>query len=1102
MTEVFRLENQGKSVAAAEMLASLPQGTQVGAKTIGNASHALEQLLYRLGGLNTVGRVLDSFFARPAVRTAMTDHVKARTVSHEEATVDAIIKTAKSFFTGIMAASGRRSDTNTNAFFAAASALVPVTAREDRMVRSVMRVLGLSQESVKRAIEIRKAMVDTAAGWSLIETQPHADRVDWSPLKRWLHSDDASTPDNDNKTEIMVHVSDDGTTVSYELHDRRYWNDKQEVLKARFRSTPTFAILQQTHLEKEMRKRRAQASRAAKAKLERGQEPTPEQVEEEVAGVVARVKERAARRIARRRLKKTGIIRDPTAGEVDAEREGAPEISEFVVGKRQWKEALCNCTFNRKGGECDCPLCTYITHNYTRFRRDMTKWHSSPNHFCREGCMDVGSGFREALVDVHQLTKFVLCGKIEVPELTRQGAKRPFWTYGQGCLHSTCSAPVLGRRCGWDDKVPPCPMLVSKERYAWKRYENQQSGVNRETGEPFYRTEFVLHIGTAVEFIGEFKEQYASWLPHYHLDRLIKNNKRLLNDKVQLTELVEATTLQSVSDYASQPSLPREFTPTCQSKKKMNNCVMLLSFKPYLVNRYVEKRGRRDARTVKGTRNECIVVYGLFDSDIKPSAQQYNMQRLDAEMYLKFGFTVHGEFFVNRMRIPRYQLRAPTAEDDTEDEPEGAQERKCATMGKRVLIYFSSLNDHYAGIVDGYDSEKDGGCYYRVVFDDGDEEDYPWRDVQLGIFWNVTGGFVPAEHEEPLPTGSIASAGGVEWALADEKELKPRLPLLKNHYESTDGAGLFQGETNYGQIGRGATGPSKVVRHGIIDVANHGKNVSDPAGGQFQARLNESVASNHEVYPGTRNIVLYMAQHHPSPATGAGERNKPTTWSPDTKVYAYYSRDLLSSRKNQHFKPYLNSKKYHSRRGLCTSASRADTFGPLCVNEAFCACLKCLELKFEECLVKKHVGQVRTVEVPRQKGEKAVVTQALALPAFVTGVKKNETWAVIAAEDERATEGRYWLARILEDPYQNPEAFLHCGERFEKGYYIAKIHWLRCVRRGVVRSYKEERTLSYLSMNAAIRTDGPVKLAKPRRGTRKGELDLSSEEQTRIFNAT
>jgi len=38
-------------------------------------------------------------------------------------------------------------------------------------------------------------------------------------------------------------------------------------------------------------------------------------------------------------------------------------------------------------------------------------------------------------------------------------------------------------------------------------------------------------------------------------------------------------------------------------------------------------------------------------------------------------------------------------------------------------------------------------------------------------------------------------------------------------------------------------------------------------------------------------------------------------------------------------------------------------------------------------------------------------------------------------------------------------------------------------------------------MNAAIRTDGAVKMKKPPSGKSKGELDLSSEEQTRIFNA-
>ena len=836
------------------------------------------------------------------------------------------------------------------------------------------------------------------------------------------------------------------------------------------------------------------------------------QVEGEIAEMAAKYKERAAERAARRRLRKAGQMREPTSDEVDKELPTAPEMSELVIGKRQWWAALCDCTFHRKGGECDCPDCTYITHNTTRLRRDMLNWHTGPNKKCHLGCMDVGGGFREALVDVHELTKYLLCDRIDVEELTREGAKRSFWTYKSACLHSRCSAPVLDRKCGWSDKVPRCPMLESSDRYSWKRYENIQSGVNRETSEPFYRSEFVVHIGTVVEFIQEFTGEYKSWLPHHHLDRLIKNNKRLLNDHVQRTECSEALqrteaevrkakTLQSVTDYAAQPSLAREFTPTCQNKQKMNNCVMLLSFNPYKTTMHVQKRGKRNARTISGVRNECIVVYGLFDPDIKPSAQQYNMQRLDAEMYLKFGYTIHGEWFINRKRIPRHQLRAPTEEDETDDEPVGAAAREEATVGRRVLQYFPPpLNCHYAGTVDGYNGDKLGGHFYHVTFDDADEQDYTWREIQLGIQWYEIGGYIPASHDEPLPTGPISSAGGAVWALTEETELRQRMTGLTDHYESTDGAGgQFQGETNYGQIGRGAVGPSQVRRHGIIDVANHGKNVSDAAGGQFQARLNESVASNHEVLPGTRNCVLYMAQYHPTPA--ARELKKPTTWSPDTKVYAYYSSQVLNRKKKQHFKPYPYSKRYHSRHGMCINTSRAESVGPLILSEAFCGCAKCLECKFNECLVKQHVGVARTVEVPRKKAEKSAVTQALALPLFVKGVEKDSTWAVAAAEEERAAEGRYWLARIVDQPYQNPQEFMYCGERFEKDYYIAKIHWLRCIRRGVVRSYKEEKAVSYLSMNAIIRTDGPVVLTKPHGRTRKGELDLSSEEQTRIFNA-
>ena len=47
--------------------------------------------------------------------------------------------------------------------------------------------------------------------------------------------------------------------------------------------------------------------------------------------------------------------------------------------------------------------------------------------------------------------------------------------------------------------------------------------------------------------------------------------------------------------------------------------------------------------------------------------------------------------------------------------------------------------------------------------------------------------------------------------------------------------------------------------------------------------------------------------------------------------------------------------------------------------------------------------------------------------------------AVAAAEDSRSLEDRYWLARIIEGPYQNPQNSMYCGEQFGKGYYIAKI---------------------------------------------------------------
>ena len=91
--KVARLEGRGKMAAAAAELVSLPQGSHVGPQTISNASRAMEQLLFRLGGIETIGTVLDSFFARPAVLVAMSTHLKSRTDSVDDSTIDEVIVT-------------------------------------------------------------------------------------------------------------------------------------------------------------------------------------------------------------------------------------------------------------------------------------------------------------------------------------------------------------------------------------------------------------------------------------------------------------------------------------------------------------------------------------------------------------------------------------------------------------------------------------------------------------------------------------------------------------------------------------------------------------------------------------------------------------------------------------------------------------------------------------------------------------------------------------------------------------------------------------------------------------------------------------------------
>ena len=74
-----------------------------------------------------------------------------------------------------------------------------------------------------------------------------------------------------------MNVTNDGTTLSYELHERRYWNDKLSVLLRTFRESPVFLEMQKAHTECERSKRHTKA--ASLAELKHGPQPSPQQVE-------------------------------------------------------------------------------------------------------------------------------------------------------------------------------------------------------------------------------------------------------------------------------------------------------------------------------------------------------------------------------------------------------------------------------------------------------------------------------------------------------------------------------------------------------------------------------------------------------------------------------------------------------------------------------------------------------------------------------------------------------------------------------------------------------------------------------------------------------
>ena len=249
--------------------------------------------------------------------------------------------------------------------------------------------------------------------------------------------------------------------------------------------------------------------------------------------------------------------------------------------------------------------------------------------------------------------------------LTSKDAKQLFRCRSPACFKGTCrrwcrveSAWV--RPCGWGAKRgPPCAVENSEvDMFTWMRWEMRLRGKSRKTGLPVYAPEFVPYRGTRAEFMVEMAEMHTEWMPHTDAVRLDRQMIKLIEERLLVAK--DESVMLTRTDYASVFQTQRMFNATCAAKECHNMCVSVAGYKPKAEQRVVRKRGggSGERKVVDVVTQTTDVFFGLFGgsegSGHKPSAQHYNMQREDQIMLCKEGYSAHGEWFENGVRLPRH----------------------------------------------------------------------------------------------------------------------------------------------------------------------------------------------------------------------------------------------------------------------------------------------------------------------------------------------------------------------------------------------------------------------------------------------------------------
>ena len=425
----------------------------------------------------------------------------------------------------------------------------------------------------------------------------------------------------------------------------------------------------------------------------------------------------------------------------------------------------------------------------------------------------------------------------------------------------------------------------------------------------------------------------------------------------------------------------------------------------------------RDERETIDFKQTVDALFAFHKSGFKPNARSYNVVMEDVCHFLKYGTTLHGEWFIDGQRVPLAYGRS-----HRQPLPPSMTERPVMKPDFQELARMEARTD-------GCPNQFDYGTNYHQTAE--------WR-VKTAQ-WALT----DAKAKRAEAEAALAAATAALEAAAAEAQPAAAAELEKRWAEASEVLAATIAATATTISSDGLAGA--IIRAHTKLIEYHGKAGYDSLGYGPKLAISEAIESGAMLNPGTRELVTFLAKHRPSPSVAKADKSG---WEAvDRYLYAFYDTSRFTKNAVPDATSFKGGQSHHRFIGLSEDRRKAEQDGPLRAVKQYCSCDPCLLLKTEDCLLQGLMGKAIRAQAPLAKGVPVRGPQMLSLEAFADSLEAAHLVSVCVDESEVELEGPYWLALLSASAFVLDEDTWHSGQLYRKGWIVVPGRWYKLQQR-------------------------------------------------------